>query len=195
MANKKYYVYKHTFPNNKVYIGITCQEPEMRWGDHGEGYMRLNKKGQPTQAKMYYAIKKYGWDNVQHEIIKIVYSKKDAEKQERYYITKVYKSHFEKYGYNIMRGGSYKGALTAKIKQKISDSVKLAYQTSESLILSRFYIKIRRSWTNGKQNKLCANQPGKEWWPGRKLQYITEMYPPLTKARLLKKFKKYKKYK
>lgn len=191
MTKQKYYIYKHTFPNNKVYIGITCQKPEMRWGEHGEGYTRLNKKGQPTQAKIYYAIKKYGWDNVQHEIIEVVYSREEAEKQERHYITKVYKSHFEKHGYNIMRGGNYKGALTAKVKQKISAGIKLAYQTSESLVLHRFYQKFRKSWTNGKQNKLCVNQPGEGWWIGRKLQYTTEKYPLFTKNKLFKKFKKY----
>lgn len=27
-----YYVYKHTSPSGKCYIGITCQNPEKRWG-------------------------------------------------------------------------------------------------------------------------------------------------------------------
>lgn len=30
-------VYKHTFPNGKVYIGITGQEPYKRW-KYGNGY-------------------------------------------------------------------------------------------------------------------------------------------------------------
>ena len=37
MENKKYCVYKHIFPNNKVYIGVTCQKPEYRWRN-GKGY-------------------------------------------------------------------------------------------------------------------------------------------------------------
>ena len=40
-----YYVYKHTFPNNKVYIGITCRTLEERWGKNGNGYLTKNKKG------------------------------------------------------------------------------------------------------------------------------------------------------
>lgn len=28
-----YSVYKHTFPNGKVYIGMTGQEPEKRWAN------------------------------------------------------------------------------------------------------------------------------------------------------------------
>ena len=58
MSKRKYYIYKHTFPNNKVYIGITCQQPELRWGNAGEGYLQVNKYGKPTQAKMYHAIRK-----------------------------------------------------------------------------------------------------------------------------------------
>ena len=53
-----YTVYKHTFPNNKVYIGITSQSVSRRWRN-GEGYR--NK-----QQLIYRAILKYGWDNIKH---------------------------------------------------------------------------------------------------------------------------------
>lgn len=45
-----YFVYKHTFPNGKIYIGITDQKPERRWRN-GIGYRR--------QPYVYNAIKKY----------------------------------------------------------------------------------------------------------------------------------------
>jgi len=32
MENKNYCVYKHTSPNGKMYIGMTGQNPEKRWG-------------------------------------------------------------------------------------------------------------------------------------------------------------------
>lgn len=53
-------VYKHTFPNGAIYIGKTDMEPEDRWLD-GFGY-----RNSPMVFK---AIVKYGWDNVQHDII------------------------------------------------------------------------------------------------------------------------------
>lgn len=53
-------VYKHTFPNGEVYIGKTNMRPEDRW---------LNGWGYRTSPLMFNAIIKYGWDNVQHEII------------------------------------------------------------------------------------------------------------------------------
>ena len=56
-----YTVYMHICPNNKRYIGITGQVVEKRW-NHGEGYSH--------QRLFYRAILKYGWDNIQHLIIK-----------------------------------------------------------------------------------------------------------------------------
>ena len=186
----KYYIYKHTFPNNKVYIGITCQLPEIRWGKDGEGYLSLDKTGQPTQAKMYHAIKKYGWQNIQHEIIEIVYSKREAEEKERYYITKIYKSHFTKYGYNIMRGGDYNGKFTAKTKQKISNSIKQAYQTSEAMWMKRIYMRLNRWWTDGKKNRGSRERPGENWLLGKKLRSTIEAHPLFTKRHLAKFYKK-----
>lgn len=61
-TNKNFCVYKHTFPNGKMYIGITSKTPNNRW-ENGTGY---TKQHQPV---MYYAIQKYGWNNVKHEIL------------------------------------------------------------------------------------------------------------------------------
>lgn len=60
MVNKNYTIYKHIFPNNKIYIGITQQKPEKRW-QHGLGYR--------AQPLMWNAIQKYGWENIKHEIL------------------------------------------------------------------------------------------------------------------------------
>ena len=58
----------HTFPNDKKYIGIAIisndETPEQaclkRWGHSGEGY---------NTQRVGRAIKKYGWENVKHEIL------------------------------------------------------------------------------------------------------------------------------
>lgn len=55
-----YIVYRHTSPSGKVYIGITSRQPEQRW---------LNGNGYKDSPKFYNAIKKYGWDNFNHEIL------------------------------------------------------------------------------------------------------------------------------
>ena len=53
-------VYMHKFPNEKVYIGITSQTAENRW---------QNGKGYKTQKLMWKAIQKYGWENIEHNIL------------------------------------------------------------------------------------------------------------------------------
>lgn len=96
MGLKKYAVYMHTNTvNGKKYIGITSQNPLRRWRN-GEGY-RENEH-------FFRAIRKYGWDNFTHEIIKSDISKEDACALEKALIRE-YKSNFEEYGYNKSEGG------------------------------------------------------------------------------------------
>ena len=67
-----YKVYMHTFPNGKRYIGITMQELKARF-DNGNGY-----KNNPMKR----AIKKYGWDNIKHELLLDDLTKEQAEQKE-----------------------------------------------------------------------------------------------------------------
>ena len=58
-----YWVYIHTCPNGKRYVGITtAPKPEYRWGRNGEGY-----KGQLFGK----AILKYGWSSITHEVFEV----------------------------------------------------------------------------------------------------------------------------
>lgn len=92
---KSFYVYKHTTPDNRVYIGITCQNTvEDRWGN-GNGY-----KGQ----YFYKGIQEFGWDNIEHKVLIHGLTKEQAEKWEIKLI-KYYNSNNEKYGYNKTNGG------------------------------------------------------------------------------------------
>jgi group I intron endonuclease len=93
---KLYCVYKHTSPSEKVYIGMTCQEPpEKRW-HNGNGY----KNNQYFNS----AIQKYGWDNFEHEIVFTALPKEEAANKEKELIA-YYKSNNKLYGYNISSGG------------------------------------------------------------------------------------------
>lgn len=91
-----YCVYKHTTPSNKVYIGITCKEPSVRWGRNGEGYK--------NNGYFFNAILKYGWDNIKHEILCEGLSKEEAERVEIRLIAE-YKSNQREFGYNHAVGG------------------------------------------------------------------------------------------
>ena len=94
--NNNYCVYIHTSPSNKRYIGITSQNPERRWRKNGEGYKK--------HIYFYNAIKKYGWDNFEHEILYTNLSKENAEQKEVELIA-YYNSNNIKFGYNMSVGG------------------------------------------------------------------------------------------
>jgi hypothetical protein len=93
-----YIVYQHTFPNGRVYIGITKQKAEDRWGENGSRYY---KRKQPV---IYNAIKEYGWGNITHTILAEGLTKEEAEKMEVELIAKYFATHLE-CGYNVMAGG------------------------------------------------------------------------------------------
>ena len=103
-----YTVYMHITPNNKVYIGITKQEPKKRWNS-GYGYI---------QNKYFFnAILKYGWNNIEHKILFTNLTKEEAEQKEIEFIA-FYKSNNRNYGYNIEKGGHVNKGITAWNKGK-----------------------------------------------------------------------------
>lgn len=119
-----YSVYKHTFPNGKIYIGITSQKPFSRW-DNGRGY-------EEHQPLMWKAICKYGWDNIKHEILYKNLIKEQAEQKEIKLIA-LYKSNNSKYGYNCKSGGC-SGTHSKETRAKISKAHKGKIISKESRI-------------------------------------------------------------
>ena len=105
-----YVVYMHILPNNKKYIGITSIKPNLRWNS-GYGYK--------TSLLFFRAIKKYGWNNIKHEIIYENLTKIQAEEKEKKLI-KLYKTNNPNYGYNIENGGNSIGKLAKSTKEKLS---------------------------------------------------------------------------
>lgn len=94
-----YTVYKHTTPSGKVYIGATGQNPKRRW-DNGKGY-RHNRR-------FCDAIRKYGWGNIEHEVISAGLDKEQAYAMEAELIAECDTTNPAK-GYNISIGGEYGG--------------------------------------------------------------------------------------
>lgn len=109
-----YTVYKHTNKfNGKVYIGITSQKPEQRWGNNGVNYK--------TSPHFYSAIQKYGWDSFEHEILFIELTKEEACLKEQELI-KLYDSMNKEFGYNQTSGGEC-CIMSDKSKLKLSQSM------------------------------------------------------------------------
>ena len=103
-----YYVYKHTSPTGKIYIGITQQHPTKRWGG-GANY--------DYNTHFYNAIKKYGWDSFTHEVLFEGLSREEALEKEKELIQQYDSSNRNK-GYNISPGGTAPGEETAtKIRE------------------------------------------------------------------------------
>lgn len=110
-VERTFYIYCHTAPNGKRYVGQTCQEPEQRWRD-GVGY-----KGCVHFER---AIKKYGWDNFEHQILDVASSLDEANELERHYISE-FRSNEPEYGYNMTEGGSHGYAFTDEVRNKIKE--------------------------------------------------------------------------
>lgn len=99
----KWTVYVHIVPKaisghdwDKYYVGITSKvKAKYRWV-HGNGY-KDNKH-------FYRAIQKYGWDNIEHEIVAEHLTKNEAYEMEKALIQKLNCTNQE-YGYNHTLGG------------------------------------------------------------------------------------------
>lgn len=97
--------------NGKKYVGITKQNPEIRWHS-GNGYN--------NSEYFWRAIKKYGWGNFEHKILYENLTKEEAERVEIQLIAE-WKTTNRAYGYNIANGGNHIGSVSEETKKKISN--------------------------------------------------------------------------
>ena len=92
----KHCIYKHTFPDGKVYIGQTLSgNTERRWQE-GFGYQ--------GQKKVFEAIVKFGWENIKHEVIEDHIEDADTDMRETFYIV-AYDAVLNGYNSNYGHGG------------------------------------------------------------------------------------------
>lgn len=103
-------VYIYTFPNGKKYVGQTTQTLDKR-ACNGNNY-----KSSPL---IYKAILKYGWQNIQKEIIECS-SEEEMDNLERELIKK-YNTTNINFGYNIEDGGNKNKHLSEETKRKLSE--------------------------------------------------------------------------
>lgn len=90
---KQWTLYEHSSPSGKIYVGITSWSVEHRW-EKGAGYVKCKA--------FYNAIKKYGWDNIKHNIIATNLGEMTAKNMEKDLIA-FYKE--RGISYNITNGG------------------------------------------------------------------------------------------
>ena len=110
-----YFLYKITnLINGKIYIGQT-NDFDRRWYEH------CNRAQNIPRQTVEYAIKKYGVNSFQYELLENVSSREEANLKEILYI----KEHSSIYpnGYNIEKGGKYQPQSQLTL-QKISAALK-----------------------------------------------------------------------
>lgn len=114
MDNRNYTVYRHTSPSGKMYVGITGQSVETRWGE-GRGY----------KHNEYFtrAIQKYGWNNIQHEILLEGLTKEEAGLAEKIFIG-YWDLTNPNNGYNLKSGGFDDISYSISVTDKMSKSRK-----------------------------------------------------------------------
>lgn len=118
-----YTVYMHTTPNGKRYIGITAQTVERRW-QNGYGY------AYGGNDYFFNAIRKYGWDNIKHEILFEGLTKYEAEEKEIELIAK-YNTTSREHGYNHETGGYATPKHTEEYKCRMSKLQREIWDNSE----------------------------------------------------------------
>lgn len=93
MEERIYRVYKHTFPNGKIYIGMTKHSIKDRVAI-----------GYKHNFRMESAVKEFGWLNTKSETLEEKLTKEEACDREKYYIS-LFNSTDSSVGYNISHGG------------------------------------------------------------------------------------------
>lgn len=105
---RSYCVYKHTSPDGRVYIGLTKNDPLLRW-ENGHGYK--------NNTYFTRSIKKYGWENFKHDILYDNLTEERAKQLEIKLIAE-YKSNQRKFGFNISSGGESAAGIKMSARQK-----------------------------------------------------------------------------
>ena len=94
------YIYCFTFPNNKKYIGFAKKNYKHRWSVH----KHIAKKDN-NNTKLYNAIRKYGWNNIEKTILE--------EHEDSEYTLKILENKYINLyntinnGYNTIPGGKF----------------------------------------------------------------------------------------
>lgn len=148
---KLYYVYIHTTPNGKRYVGLTHFQPGKRW---------RNGKNYKSSRYFYNAIQKYGWENIKHEVLYSGLTWNEASKEEKRLIA-LYKTNDANYGYNCTSGGEDGFHHDKKTIYKISESSKRMWEDPNRAQINILSNKKRWAKT-GEKEKL--SQLSKERW-------------------------------
>lgn len=119
-------IYKFTCKTtNKVYVGQTIQAPESRRNAHGAGSFNPNNRS--YNSKFYRAIRKYGWEDFDFDVIC------ECEKHQMNDLEVKYIAIYDSYhnGYNETTGGDAPTELSKESNQRRSDTHRKRFNTMD----------------------------------------------------------------
>ena len=153
-------VYRHITHNGKSYIGITCQKLERRWRN-GNGY---------KDTLFGRAIKKYGWDNIQHNIVSSDLTEKEAKWLENYLICYywTFVGFKDSKGYNMTLGGEGNIGLkpTEETRRKQSEAHKGKTPWNKGKKCKHHSDETRRKQSEANKGKIPWNKGIPAWNKG-----------------------------
>jgi group I intron endonuclease len=142
------YVIKNT-ANNKMYVGITTQEPPLRWRNH----INDAKRGDGGCKYLHRAIRKYGEDSFDFSVIDIASSQDDLHKKEKWYI--FFLGTKKPHGYNLTDGGQGTSGYewSDESRKKMSDSTLARWARPEEVEAAR---QKTAAWFSRPENREAA---------------------------------------
>lgn len=141
--------------NGKKYIGYTVKSLAERKQTHK---YRANTKDTKYHTIFRLAIRKYGWENFEWDILSRVNTKEEAIVKEIELISKL--NTFTPNGYNISKGGNG-GFISKEVNKKISISLKRLHENKK--LISKFSLF---------SSEERINNAKKAWETKRKKDYI-----------------------
>lgn len=150
-----------------MYVGIS-RNPQQRWRSTGVGYSK--------NERFYNAIKKYGWDNIKHEILDENFSEEDACLKERELI-KYYRSNIYEFGYNCTSGGEKQKTYNKETLAKMSKNRK-GKNIGENHYLYHKHL------PQATRDKISKNHKHVRYWSNKHRSQTTK--DKLSKARSIK---------
>lgn len=145
--------------NGKVYIGQSINLEARKYGHKSSAF---NEKANDYNSQFHQAIRKYGWDNFDYEIIAELtpeeYSKETLNKLEIFFI-KYYNSYHN--GYNATEGGDgkkegQKGELNGRAKLTLEDVIYIRECYNAHIPFKQVYEQYK--------NKITKRGLQKVWW-------------------------------
>lgn len=114
------YIYKLTNKiNNKIYIG-KANDVKIRWNSHIKSSFK--ESNHSYNYPIHCAIRKYGADNFNVEIIDTAETTKEINEKEKYWINK-YNSRNNDIGYNLAAGGDGGDTITTKTPEEYAKTI------------------------------------------------------------------------